>query len=161
MFLTTKFDLTFIQFYYGAEQLLESLISLKSSRISLNNSFDVVIAGDLIEHVNNVGIFLNNVRAHLKPSGVFLFNTPNAYSINFLLRGFFLFGNVKQFKEHIYLFNEDLINELMSRNGFKIKEVSYFTHHGSSISSLIIRFFSFFSKRWNENIMFRVVLEDD
>ena len=119
----------------------------------LNDKFDVVTAGDLIEHLNNPGNFLETVKKHLGKNGIFILNTPNAYSINFVLRGLFKGGNVPQFKEHTFLFTENLLRELLKRYNFKIDFVRYFSHQNKDWKSKVIRFFSFFAEKWNENIL--------
>jgi 2-polyprenyl-3-methyl-5-hydroxy-6-metoxy-1,4-benzoquinol methylase len=43
-----------------------------------NKKFDIVIAGDVIEHVNNQGLFLNNIYNHLNDDGKLIITTPNA-----------------------------------------------------------------------------------
>lgn len=43
-----------------------------------DKSFDVVLAGDVLEHVMNQGLFLENIKKHLKPQGVLILTTPNA-----------------------------------------------------------------------------------
>jgi 2-polyprenyl-3-methyl-5-hydroxy-6-metoxy-1,4-benzoquinol methylase len=43
-----------------------------------NRQFDVIIAGDVIEHVENQGLFLNNIRKHLRQDGILILTTPNA-----------------------------------------------------------------------------------
>jgi len=40
--------------------------------------FDVIVAGDIIEHVHNQGLFLDNIYKHLKDRGVLIITTPNA-----------------------------------------------------------------------------------
>ncbi|MFA7717375.1 MAG: class I SAM-dependent methyltransferase [Candidatus Absconditabacterales bacterium] len=131
-----------------------------AEEINLNKKFDVVIAGDLIEHVNNVGLFLENVKRHLQEGGYFIFNTPNIFSINFLLRGLFFGGNVKQFPEHVYGFNKDMIRELARRYNLSIKKEIYFSHHEKNIRSYIIRLLSLISKRRNENILYVIEAKD-
>lgn len=42
-----------------------------------NGRFDLVVSFQVIEHLYNPGAMLENVRAHLKPGGVFLVTTPN------------------------------------------------------------------------------------
>jgi len=43
-----------------------------------NKEFDVVVAGDILEHVLNQGLFLKNIIYHLKPNGNLILTTPNA-----------------------------------------------------------------------------------
>ena len=43
-----------------------------------NKKFDVIIAGDVLEHVENQGLFLKNIHNHLKNDGLFIMTTPNA-----------------------------------------------------------------------------------
>jgi 2-polyprenyl-3-methyl-5-hydroxy-6-metoxy-1,4-benzoquinol methylase len=43
-----------------------------------NQQFDLIIAGDVIEHVENQGLFLRNAHKHLKPEGKLIITTPNA-----------------------------------------------------------------------------------
>jgi 2-polyprenyl-3-methyl-5-hydroxy-6-metoxy-1,4-benzoquinol methylase len=45
---------------------------------SFRKKFDVIIAGDVIEHVYNQGLFLLNIRSHLKDNGTLIITTPNA-----------------------------------------------------------------------------------
>lgn len=39
--------------------------------------FDLVVSFQVIEHLYNPGAMLDNVRAHLKPGGIFMVTTPN------------------------------------------------------------------------------------
>lgn len=41
--------------------------------------FDVVVAGELIEHLENPGLFLRNMRRHLVPRGCIAVSTPNPF----------------------------------------------------------------------------------
>lgn len=45
---------------------------------SFNKEFDVIIAGDVIEHVQNQGLFLSNIHKHLTKDGILIITTPNA-----------------------------------------------------------------------------------
>lgn len=133
-----------------------NIIEWNAETIDLWKKFDVIVAWDLIEHLENLWNFLENIKKHLKPGGYFLFNTPNAYSINFLLRWLFLGGNVKQFDEHTLLFTEQLIKNLFERYDLKIAKVKYFTHKENTLWSYIIRLFAKISKRRNEHMFFVV-----
>ena len=43
-----------------------------------NETFDVVIAGEIIEHLINPQLFLSEIKRILKPYGIFIGSTPNA-----------------------------------------------------------------------------------
>jgi SAM-dependent methyltransferase len=55
-----------------------SLIQGNAENFNLGHGkFDLVVSFQVIEHLYNPGAMLDNVRAHLKPGGVFLVTTPN------------------------------------------------------------------------------------
>src|ERR1041384_1850702 len=43
--------------------------------MALPRQFDTIIAGELIEHLENPGLFLRNMRRHLKPTGLLIIST--------------------------------------------------------------------------------------
>jgi SAM-dependent methyltransferase len=59
---------------------------------SVKGTFDVVVAGDVIEHLGNQREFIINMHRHLKEDGLFIITTPNAKSVapylTFLSEGF-------------------------------------------------------------------------
>jgi ubiquinone/menaquinone biosynthesis C-methylase UbiE len=57
-----------------------------------NNMFDLVLAHELIEHLNNPSFFFKEVYRVLKANGVFLIKTPNRIDMKRLLA--FLFGRI-------------------------------------------------------------------
>lgn len=62
------------------------VVGSEDSRIVVGNmeeydfdkQFEVIVAGDVIEHVGNQLRFLENVAKHLRSDGVFILTTPNA-----------------------------------------------------------------------------------
>jgi 2-polyprenyl-3-methyl-5-hydroxy-6-metoxy-1,4-benzoquinol methylase len=119
----------------------------------LKERFDVITAGDLIEHLDNPGLFLANMKRHLKPKGLLIINTPNIYAINLTLRGILMLGKVGQFYEHSMGFNEQLLEELFRRHGFQIIRTEYFNYNEKGIRNLMLRSFSKPVRRWRENIL--------
>lgn len=117
---------------------------------NLNKKFDVVFAGEIIEHLSNAGLMLDCVRRHLRSDGVLIVTTPNLYSINHLLRGFFLGGNVVFFHEHSLGFTEGLLRELVGRHRFFVLDFFYFNSRVNTLGNKVIVFLSFFVPRWRE-----------
>jgi len=89
---------------------------------NLNKKFDVIIAGELIEHLENTGIFLENVKRHLKKEGVFFLTTPNPTSFRFFFYG--LFNREPDFGGHVKYFSYDALKLILKRH-FKIKEMGF------------------------------------
>ncbi|WP_417798200.1 class I SAM-dependent methyltransferase [Terasakiella pusilla] len=67
----------------------------------LGRKFDVVHAGDVIEHVNSPVALLNFCSRHLEDNGTIIVRTPNPYCFNYVhLHG--VFGTDKSNLEHVY-----------------------------------------------------------
>jgi len=50
--------------------------------LRLDRKFDVVVCGDLIEHVSNPGALLDTIAYHLRDDGTALVTTPNPFAIS-------------------------------------------------------------------------------
>jgi SAM-dependent methyltransferase len=92
----------------------------------LGTKFDVVVAGDLIEHLSNFDGFFNSARKHLRPGGKFLIATPNPWHWVRCLtaaRGKMVPVN----PEHTTWFCPETVRLISGRFGFEAGEVSYGT----------------------------------
>jgi len=49
--------------------------------MNLGEQFDAIVAGEIIEHLDNPGQFLQNMRKHLRKSGTLVISTPNPFYI--------------------------------------------------------------------------------
>src|SRR2546425_668510 len=47
--------------------------------------FDSIVAGELIEHLANPGMFLKSARARLRPDSQLILTTPNPFGILYVL----------------------------------------------------------------------------
>jgi SAM-dependent methyltransferase len=95
---------------------------------ALGDRFDVVVAGELIEHLSNPGLFLDRVREHLAPAGRLLLTTPNRFSIlaNYrLLRTGRVPRYEKDLAKHVAYFDSDALSSLLERHGFRVEEIAY------------------------------------
>lgn len=87
--------------------------------------FDIVFAGEVIEHIFDDAKFLKNIYKILKPNGLIVLTTPNLFfSVNRLL---FPFGKMPYFAYapyHYHFYSVPILTELVSRCGFSIRQIS-------------------------------------
>lgn len=92
-----------------------------------NNFFDLINAGDIIEHIYDTDFFLKEIRRLLKPNGYFLISTPNIAS--FGRRILLLFGinpfietspNEAESSGHIRYFTFKTLKRILKKHSFKI-----------------------------------------
>jgi 2-polyprenyl-3-methyl-5-hydroxy-6-metoxy-1,4-benzoquinol methylase len=88
-------------------------------------AFDVVTAGEIIEHMIDESAFLQECRRALKPGGRLIVTTPN---LSFLVNRFLmLFGRMPKFvyePYHYHFHTRDTLVELLTRNGFVVERVA-------------------------------------
>lgn len=96
----------------------------------LGRKFEVVFAGELIEHLDDVRGFLQSVRRHLLPGGRLVLTTPNPfYFANFIYR---YGGHAHVHYQHTCWFCEDTIKRVLEVNGFSEVKVSFIGHTSPS-----------------------------
>jgi 2-polyprenyl-3-methyl-5-hydroxy-6-metoxy-1,4-benzoquinol methylase len=102
------------------------VITADAQTMDLGRTFQVVWAGELIEHLSCAGGFLDAARRHLEPGGRLVLTTPNAFTIsNFVYR---IGGQPRINKGHTCWFDEVTLSQLLQRHGFEIVEVAYVGH---------------------------------
>jgi len=102
----------------------DNIICADAEEFISKRKFDVVIAGELIEHLSNPGRFLDCSYANLKDQGTLILTTPNPYSLQNIVRALFL-GKEARCKGHLALYSETTIKELLCRHKFSQVDVSY------------------------------------
>jgi 2-polyprenyl-3-methyl-5-hydroxy-6-metoxy-1,4-benzoquinol methylase len=113
----------------GIQFLLEKgykVICADAQDFNLGEKFDVIVAGDIIEHLSDAGKFLECVKLHLKPEGILAISTSNVFWwktwIHVALK-----GNSSPHPQHTCWFCEVTLTELLRRHGFQIDRVNYNT----------------------------------
>lgn len=92
--------------------------------ILVKGGFDVIHAGDIIEHLSNIGGFLSFCRNNLKPGGKVILTTPNPVAWRTLKR-WANFGGTVINMEHTCWITPTNMNELCRRFGFEFIESHY------------------------------------
>jgi SAM-dependent methyltransferase len=84
------------------------------------NSFDMIHASHLIEHLNNPAVFVREAYRILSSGGLFLVTTPNIAGMQAKLLG----GRWRSaIYDHLYLFSVKTLAALLRREGFVIEQV--------------------------------------
>lgn len=116
---------------FGAKQLAKKEFSIKNLELeneaqivsgNMENykfpqKFDIIIAGDVLEHVSNQGLFLDNVREHLKEDGELILTTPNAKWWTVFL---------KPNSTHTLWHDRFTLERILTLHRFKIKYLKYY-----------------------------------
>ncbi len=83
--------------------------------------FDVIFAGEVIEHIFDDEKFIRDCGKILKPNGLLIITTPNlGFIANRLLM---LFGKMPMFvyaPYHYHIYNKEIIENLIRQEGFEI-----------------------------------------
>jgi 2-polyprenyl-3-methyl-5-hydroxy-6-metoxy-1,4-benzoquinol methylase len=87
-----------------------------------DKGFELVCAGDLIEHLENPGGFLARAHAHLADDGVLLLSTPNPFHlpqlVQLIARNTLHINN----SEHICWYDPVLLSFLLERTHFRVEK---------------------------------------
>lgn len=94
--------------------------------LALDEQFDVVHAGELIEHLDNPRAFLGACHRRLHVGGRLILTTPNPFAVsNFVYR---IGGTPRVNGDHTCWYCEDTLRQLLERNRFEVEEVRYLRH---------------------------------
>ena len=86
--------------------------------------FDVIFAGDLIEHLSNPGLFLESCLNNLKPEGRLVITTPNTFNL-FNLAEKITKTEPTVNHDHTVYFNQKVLAQLLGKNGFEVTAVDF------------------------------------
>lgn len=85
--------------------------------LSLSPGFDVIVAGDIIEHISNPGRMLDGIRSLANPATEIIITTPNAFGLPNCLR--YCTGRFREGAEHVLGFNTQQMETLLARHGLQ------------------------------------------
>jgi len=106
--------------------------------MQLGETFEVVVAADLIEHLSNPGAFLERVREHLQPGGLLCLVTPNPFSANLALKS--LAGIQSQVNpEHTCWYDPVTLRQLLERHHFELEEWYWQDYRMHPLAALLTR----------------------
>lgn len=115
-------------------------VELKDAeKMKFKKKFDVVFAGELIEHLANPGLFLKSAKNTLKKEGIILLTTPNTYSLNRLVRIMQKLTNEPPANlDHTMYLTPQTIKTLAQKSGLEVVKIEY-SFFPFSHESLIVK----------------------
>lgn len=91
-----------------------------AENFNLEKQYDVIVAGDLIEHLGNISGFFECCKLHLRPRGKILISTPNPWHWRFILKAALFGGRVKPNPEHTLWLCPTVLSQMAARHDLKV-----------------------------------------
>lgn len=101
----------------------------KLEDVDLDETFDVIIAGEMIEHLSNPGLFLNGIKRFMNADTELVITTINAYSgMRFLVYGLRGKGGEVEpvHPDHVAYYSYSTLKLLLNRHGFEVGRFAYY-----------------------------------
>jgi len=88
--------------------------------VPLAQTFDIILCGDLIEHLSQPGSMLEGIKSFMEQDSELIVSTPNAFGLLHFAR---YAGNVfREGNEHVLSFTVFTLHNLLRRHGFCVRE---------------------------------------
>jgi len=97
--------------------------------VGVDKTFDVIIAGEMIEHLNNPGLFLQGIRRFMNKDTALVVTTINAYSaVRFAIYGLRGKGgeNEPVHPDHVAYYSYRTLKLLVERSKFRVKTFCFY-----------------------------------
>jgi predicted TPR repeat methyltransferase len=97
--------------------LFKNVVTGDAERLTGEGEYDVVVAGDIIEHLSNPGSMLDGALKVAKSGGMLIVSTPNAFSLPAFAR--LSGGRFREGAQHVLSFNYLTLQQLLIRHGWR------------------------------------------
>ena len=104
---------------------------------TIGKQYDVIVLGDVIEHLDQHRPALMNLKQLLKPDGILIITTVNAYCIDAILKMAFRYESVHE--EHTCYFSYITMQRLLTMNGYQIEGFQYYRNQRKKFGSVLHR----------------------
>lgn len=134
----------------------------KLDEVDLDETFDVIVAGEMIEHLSNVGLFLSGIKRFMNKDTKLIITTINAYgALRFAIYGLRGKGGIKEFvhPDHVAYYSFSTLNLIVSREKLIVNEFYFYDIGQEHLVHLPFhyricnRLFTLFSKQLNDGVI--------
>lgn len=144
--LRDRFNVSGIEIAGAAVRELESLgfdrvVIADAHDFHLDERFDTIVAGELIEHLGRPEEFLRTAARHLKPGGRLVLTTPYPFSLLNFLYALKNFPKTCSNAEHTMWFCPSTMHELARRAGLVVQDWALIADYELDTGSRSYRFF--------------------
>ena len=133
---------------YAADQVEQlkregyDVVTADAENFSLSREFDAIVAGELLEHLLNPGLFLECAKKHLAPNGILIMTTPNANCLIYFLENLIL-GHEVDNPDHVAIYSPTTISLLLKKSGFIVEDIVFLAEntayfHTSYASKILV-----------------------
>ena len=101
----------------------------KLEEVALDKKFDVIIAGEMIEHLNNPGRFLDGIKRFMDRETRLVITTVNAYSgMRFLVYGLRGRGGTLEpvHPDHVAYYSYSTLKLLIERHDYNVEDFMFY-----------------------------------
>jgi len=118
-----------------------NVICADVAQASLNEIFDLIVMGEIVEHVVNPGALMKNAALMLAEGGRLLLTTPNPWYLNPILKNVFEGQPFTDSADHVTWFDPSTLAEIGHRAGLTLDCYAGIKvqHSGSALSKLALR----------------------
>jgi SAM-dependent methyltransferase len=117
-------SITYLRDKHGIDDIQQPDLSDRDP--SLTPLGDLILCGDIIEHVNNVGNLMYNCNRLCREGGTILVSTINATSIKLAFRAFA--GREAVHPDHVAYYSMSTLGVILSRWGWEMEDVRFFPY---------------------------------
>lgn len=109
--------------------------------VDIGRKFDVIVAGELMEHLSNPGLFLENMKRHLNEDGVLILTTPNRFHFYSFLKAFITGQNPvynKPIAAHVHYYDINSLKALIIRHGYQVVDHCFYSEAFPTFKSKLL-----------------------
>lgn len=106
------------------QELGFNVVTADAQCFELGRKFDVIVAGDLIEHIEDFHGFLESCKKHMHKDSRLLISTPNPWYWRFIIKAA-LSAEISNNPEHTCWLCVRTLRQLVNRHGMDIGEIQF------------------------------------
>lgn len=122
--------------------------------LNLNKKFDVIVAGEIIEHITDLNGFFRSIKRHMHENSVLILTTPNPFRLNNIIDCILRRNTRSQSSDHVMYFDVWTMKVLLERFNLELDTYYFNTEVAKQrIRNIILRTVGFFWPIFHMNLM--------